>query len=106
MIEVNFTATDNVLTEADVIEAAKAAFSQTLVDAVPEEDYLQEVLTDLAAGEPAAMWMTAAGFAQAVTHYFEQRLTQIVSDRRGEIGFDPRVRDAIVVEVSDAANAS
>lgn len=99
-IEVKFTATDNCLTEADVIEAAKQAFAEVMAETLPDDEYMQEACTDLAHGRSAPMWMSAGGFAESVAQGIEQRLAQLVFDRRGERGFSSVVTDAVVREVA------
>lgn len=98
-IEVNFRASDNCLTEQDVIEAARAAFAEVMSTSVPDDEYMREACTDLARGEKAVMWQSCGGFAEAVVQSVERRLFTLVRQRRGEAGFSPYVQGATVQDV-------
>lgn len=89
-----FQATDNCLTEADVVEAARAAFAEVLAENQPTEEYLLEAAADLAAGaREVPMWQSCGGFAESVLQGMEERLALLIRERRGEAGFSQVVRE-------------
>ena len=87
-IEVKFRASDNCITEAELIEAARASWAETVAEAMPTADYFRDACEDLRKTGQCLAWMSAGSFADAVSQGIERRLFELVRHRRGESGFD------------------